>query len=182
MMFTPAMDNVLSAMYAPNDKLGVELMGATRWNGLKRAVSALSANAVKNVAGKSDAAIYAAARNALNRANRARNFNRRPVTVAGDPLCAELLGANEAFCNELLGFSWGETWTNIKNATHNILEKGENIPVADAAVDRIRGIFDVINNGTSAASTAASLYENRYKILLGGLGIGVLIYFLVRNK
>ena len=182
-MYTPAMDNVLSAMYAPNDKLGVELMGATRWNGLKKAVSALSANAVKRAVGPTDAAIYAAARNALMRANRGRHLPRRPVFVSGDPLCTELLGMNEEFCTELLGFpSLSSLWDSTKNVTHNILEWAEDKPVLDAMTSRFREITDVIKGGSTAASAAATAYENRYKILLGGLGVGVLIYLIMRKK
>ena len=179
-MYSSAMDNVLSAMYAPNDKLGVELMGATRWNGLKRAVSALSANAVRNAAGPSDAAINAAARNALYRSRIPRQFP-RPSVMSGDPLCAELLGMNEPFCNELLG-DLSDLWRQTKKVTHSVLEWGEDKPILSTAVQQIRDTVDVATGGKKVVDTASTIYDNRGKIILIAGGLGILLYFMLRKK
>lgn len=179
-MYSSAMDNVLSAMYAPNDKLGVELIGATRWNGLKRAISALSANAVKNAAGSSDAAINAAAINALYRSRLPRPFP-RPSVMSGDPLCAELLGMNEAFSSELLG-SLSDFGRQIKNLTHNVLEWGEDKPILSTAVQQVRDTIDVATGGKKVVDTASTIYDNRGKIILIAGGVGILLYFMLRKK
>lgn len=180
-MYSSAMDNVLSAMYAPNDKLGVELMGATRWNGLKRAVSALSANAVKNAAGPSDAAINAAATNALYRSRIPRQFP-RPSVMNGDPLCAELLGMNEAFSTELLGYSFSDLGRQVKKVTHSVLEWGEDKPILSTAVQQVRDTIDVATGGKKVVDTASTIYDNRGKIILIAGGVGILLYFMLRKK
>ena len=104
-------------MYDVNDRLGVELMGRGKWNGLKKIVTRMSADAI-------------------NKAAKNNGFRCRPVpavTVA-DPLCAELFGYNENYCNELLGGWWTDLKNNVAGATHKILNVGSKIPVADAAV------------------------------------------------
>lgn len=177
-MFDPATDNVLKAMYSPNDKLGVELMGAVKWNGLKKAVAAISGDAVKRAVGVNPANINAAA-------NRARMYAVRPsVTLQGnDPLVYELLGVNEGFCTELLGESlWQNIWGGISSGTHKILEWGEDIPIINASVERARETFATAKGIPTASEAAAVLYENRYKILVAALGVGAVVYFLTRKK
>lgn len=187
MAYDYATNTVLNAMYAPNDRLGVELMGAVKWNGLKKAVSQLSANAVKKAVGTNPQTVLIAANNALQRARAVRpakgsyKFVKRSM-LNGSPLCSELLGMNEDFAAELLGYSLSDLWRQTKNVTHNILEAGENIPVVDAAVERFRDITGVVTGGKKAVDTAAVVYDNRGKIILIGAGAAILLYFLLRNK
>jgi hypothetical protein len=47
-MYEYVTDNVLNAIYAPNDRLGVELMGATKWNALKKAVAQKTVKKLNN--------------------------------------------------------------------------------------------------------------------------------------
>lgn len=189
-MFSPAMDNVLNAMYAPNDKLGVELMGATKWNGLKRAVSALSQDAVSRAIGNNPAALYNAAKRAANRAN-SRNIlieaarrARGASTLRGDdPFVYELLGVNENYCSELLGDGFfSDLWGSVKSGTHWLLEKGEDIPIINASVERFRQTVDTAKGVNSASGALTYITENSGKILLFGLGAGVLVYLLTRKK
>lgn len=149
-------------MYDVNDRLGVELMGRGKWNGLKKVVTKMSMDAI-------------------NKAAKNKNFRSRAVPVA-DPLCAELFGYNENYCNELLGGWWTDTKNGIANFTHTILNAGENIPVADAAVQRFRDIANVFKTGSDAADAAAVVYDNRGKIILGGVALAIVIYLLMRDK
>jgi len=181
MAYDYATNTVLSAMYAPNDRLGVELMGAVKWNGLKRAVSNLSANAVKKAVGTNPQIMLIKANNALNRSKAIRPKKYRSI-LDGSPLCSELLGMNEDFAAELLGYSLSDLWRQTKNVTHNVLNAGAKIPVVDAAVERFRDIEDVITGGKKAVDTAAVVYDNRGKIILIGAGAAILLYFLLRKK
>lgn len=52
-MYDYVTDNVLNAMYAPNDRLGVELMGAVNWNALKKTVAKNTVNKLNQVNGGS---------------------------------------------------------------------------------------------------------------------------------
>ena len=152
-------------MYDVNDRLGVELMGRGKWNGLKKIVTRMSADAI-------------------NKAAKNNGFRCRPVpavTVA-DPLCAELFGYNENYCNELLGGWWTDLKNNVAGATHTVLNAGSKIPVADAAVQRFRDIANVFKTGSDAADAAAVVYDNRGKIILIGGGLAILLYFLLRDK
>ena len=178
-MYGNEMDSVLSAMYAPNDRLGVELMGATKWNGLKKAVSKVTADAINKATNGVN--IVPKAQLALKMANYVGGPRR--VILNGDPLCSELFGPNVDFAAELLGESaLSKLWSGTKKVTHKILEAGENIPVADAAVSRFRDIASVFSTGSKAADTATTLYENRGKVILICAGGGLLLYFLLRKK
>ena len=186
-MYDFTTDNVLNAIYAPNDRLGVELMGAAKWNALKKTVAS---NTVKQLN-----KVYGGNRNKfINRvvkaANAVRNndpFNiarksARIANVLNDPLCAELWGINGEYADELLGYSLSDFTRQVKKVTHKALEAGENIPVIDAAVDRFRDIENVFSTGSKAADTAQTVYDNRGKIILiGGLGAFGL-YLLLRKK
>ena len=149
-------------MYDANDRLGVELMGRGKWNGLKKIVTRMSMDAINN-----------AAKN--------KGFPCRAVPVV-DPLCSQLFGYNENYCNELLGGWWTDLKNNVAGATHTILNAGSKIPVADAAVQRFRDITNVFKTGSDAADAAAVVYDNRGKIILGGVALAIVIYLLTRDK
>lgn len=187
-MYDHVTDSVLNAIYSPNDRLGVELMGANKWNALKRVVAAKTVKKLNEQNGGNRSRFL----NNVVRATTAARSNdytaagmmkrARRSQVMNDPLCAELWGVNEEFSNELLGNVFSDLWSGTKNITHKVLEAGENIPVADAAVSRFREITNVFKTGSSAADTAQTVYENRGKIILiGGLGAFGL-YLLLRKK
>lgn len=192
-MYEYVTDNVLNAIYAPNDRLGVELMGAIKWNALKKAVAQKTVEKLNKT--------YSGNRNkfleAVRRAQQlsAKNSSGDPIKSSkiaairykishlNDPLCGELWGVNNDYAVELLGsYGWGDFTRQVKKITHKALEAGENIPVIDAAVDRFRQIENVFSTGSKAADTAQTVYDNRGKIILiGGLGAFGL-YLLLRKK
>jgi hypothetical protein len=195
-MYEYVTDNVLNAIYAPNDRLGVELMGAIKWNALKKVVAQKTVNKLNKTYSGSRTKFLEAARRAAR--NSTVNSSGDPIkavqrfrksmkyTPAGflnDPLCAELWGINDDYAAELLGsYGWSDFTRQVKNVTHKALEAGENIPVIDAAVSRFRDIENVFSTGSKAADTAQTVYDNRGKIILiGGLGAFGL-YLLLRNK
>lgn len=184
-MYDVVTDNVLNAIYSPNDKLGVELMGAVKWNALKKAVAANTVSKLNKKFGGNRAKYL---NNVVRAAKVARSNDGignykylNKVVTMNDPLCCELLGVNEEFANELLGYSFSDFWRGTKKITHKVLEAGENVPVADAAVSRARDILSVFKTGSSAADTAATLYDNRGKIILIG-GVGAFILYLILRK
>lgn len=192
-MYEYVTDNVLNAIYAPNDRLGVELMGAIKWNALKKAVAQKTVEKLNKT--------YSGNRNkfleAVRRAQQlsAKNSSGDPIKSAkiaairykishlNDPLCGELWGVNNDYAVELLGsYGWGDFTRQVKKITHKALEAGENIPVIDAAVDRFRQIENVFSTGSKAADTAQTVYDNRGKIIIIG-GLGALgLYLLLRKK
>jgi len=189
-MYDFTTDNVLNAIYAPNDRLGVELMGAAKWNALKKTVAANTVNKLNKVYGGNRGRFS----RAVIEASKKIRTQSSPVSMAAkskrliksgvlnDPLCAELWGINSDYADELLGYDLGDLWRQTKNVTHKILEAGENIPVADAAVSRFRDIANIFKTGSSAADTAQTVYDNRGKIIIiGGLGAFGL-YLLLRKK
>lgn len=187
-MYDHVTDSVLNAIYSPNDRLGVELMGANQWNALKRIISAKTVKKLNEINGGNRSRFL---NNVVRATNAARSNDytaagmmklARRSQVMNDPLCAELWGVNEEFSSELLGYSLSDLWRQTKKITHKVLEAGENIPVADAAVARFRDITNIFKTGSSAADTAQTVYENRGKIILiGGLGAFGL-YLLLRKK
>lgn len=186
-MYDFTTDNVLNAIYSPNDRLGVELMGAAKWNALKKTVAANTVNQLNKVCGGNRNKFI---KRVVNAANAVRNndpFNiarksARIASVLNDPLCSELWGINGEYADELLGYSFGDFTRQVKKVTHKALEAGENIPVIDAAVDRFRQIENVFSTGSKAADTAQTVYDNRGKIILiAGLGAFGL-YLLLRKK
>ena len=150
-------------MYDVNDRLGVELMGRGKWNGLKKIVTRMSADAI-------------------NKAAKNNGLRCRSVPAVADPLCAELFGYNENYCNELLGYGFSDLKNDIANTTHKILNVGSNIPVIDAAVERFRDYENMFKTGSNAADAAAVVYDNRGKIILGGVALAIVIYLLMRDK
>ena len=195
-MYDFTTDNVLNAIYAPNDRLGVELMGASLWNRLKQSVAQQTVNKLnKTYSGNRNKFLEAARRAAKNSSSnvsgdpikavqRFRNSMKySPARFLNDPLCAELWGVNDDYAVELLGsYGWGDFTRQVKKLTHKALEAGENIPVIDAAVDRFRQIENVFSTGSKAADTAQTVYDNRGKIIIIG-GLGALgLYLLLRKK
>lgn len=190
-MYDFTTDNVLNAIYAPNDRLGVELMGAAKWNALKKAVAAKTVDKLNKVYGGSrsrfSGAVVEAARkmrapsDPVSMAAKSKRLMKN--ALLNDPLCGELWGVNDDYAVELLGsYGWGDFTRQVKNLTHKALEAGENIPVIDAAVDRFRQIENVFSTGSKAADTAKTVYDNRGKIIIIG-GLGALgLYLLLRKK
>jgi len=189
-MYEYVTDNVLNAIYAPNDRLGVELMGASLWNKLKQSVAQQTVNKLnKTYSGNRNKFLEAARRasrnSSLNSSGDPIKIFRNAMKVSrlNDPLCAELWGVNEDYAAELLGsYGWSDFTRQVKNLTHQALEAGENIPVIDAAVDRFRQIENLFSSGSKAADTVQTVYDNRGKILIIG-GLGALgLYLLLRKK
>ena len=164
-MYQTQLMGALNNLFNVNDRLGVELMGAGKWNGLKKAVTTMSANAIRNAAV---------------------NPPHRCVCVRlngnDDPLCRELWGINEDYATELLGYSVSDLWRQTKKVTHKVLEAGENVPVVDAAVSRFRDITGAITGAKSAADVATVAYDNRGKIILIGGSAAILLYLLLHKK
>lgn len=192
-MYDYVTDNVLNAIYSPNDRLGVELMGAINWNTLKQRVAANTVNTLNKVNGGNRSKflqkVVNASKSVRNNPGNIKGYRSISRAIKGikygtlnDPLCAELLGVNEEYAAELLGYSVSDLWRQTKKITHKVLEAGENIPVADAAVSRFRDITNIFKTGSSAADTAQTVYDNRGKIIIiGGLGAFGL-YLLLRKK
>lgn len=189
-MYDFTTDNVLNAIYSPNDRLGVELMGAAKWNSLKNAVAANTVNKLNRVYGgnrsRFSGAVVEAARKMRAPSDpvsmAAKSKRLMKSGVLNDPLCSELWGINSDYADELLGYSLSDLWRQTKNITHKVLEAGENIPVADAAVSRFRDITNIFKTGSTAADAAQTVYDNRGKIILIG-GLGALgLYLLLRKK
>lgn len=192
-------------LYDVNDRLGVELMGAGRWNGLKKVVTRMSANAIQNA--ENNAPLMGFSLSSLGkksiggitkRVSRAASYissspsklNRR-MPIFGkrafmhgenDALCAELWGFNDDYAEELLGGWWTDLKNGVADTTHKILNVGSKIPVADAAVERFRDITGVITGAKTASDVATVAYDNRGKIILGGVALAIVIYLLTRDK
>lgn len=197
-MYDYVTDNVLNAMYAPNDRLGVELMGAVKWNALKKTVAKNTVNKLNQVNGGNRSKFLNKVVSASNKirnssvsglpyipksvVNAPRSISKAIKGIFGDPLCDELFGMNEEYASELLGYSLGDFVRQTKKITHKVLEAGENVPVIDAAVDRFRGITGAITGTSKAVDVAQTAYDNRGKIILIGGGTALLLYLLLRKK
>lgn len=191
-------------LYDVNDRLGVELMGAGRWNGLKKVVTRMSANAIQNaennapLMGFSLSSIGKRAGGITKRVSRAASsissspskvtrrlpiFGKREFMHGeNDALCAELWGFNDDYAEELLGGWWTDLKNGVADTTHKILNVGSKIPVADAAVERFRDITGVITGAKTASDVATVAYDNRGKIIIGGVALAIVIYLLTRDK
>ena len=193
-MYDFTTDNVLNAIYAPNDRLGVELMGAAKWNALKKAVAAKTVDKLNKVYGgnrsRFSGAVVEAARkmrapsDPVSMAAKSKRIMKN--ALLNDPLCGELWGVNDDYAAELLGYSWGDFGRQVKNLTHKVLEAGENIPIASAAVSEARKYGDFVQTALglkkSGEEVVNTVYDNRGKIILIG-GLGALgLYLLLRKK
>lgn len=181
-MYEAQLLGAVNNMFDVNDRLGVELMGAGKWNGLKKAVTTISANAIKMANVNTPVETVTAITKKLKK-NKPYKWGAWRLHGEDDPLCRELWGFNDDYAAELLGAKWYErTWDAIKGGTHKVLEAGENIPVIDAAVSRFRDITGAITGAKSAADVATVAYDNRGKIILIGGGAAILLYLLLRKK
>lgn len=193
-MYDFTTDNVLNAIYSTNDRLGVELMGAAKWNALKKTVAANTVNQLNKVYGgnrsRFSGAVVEAARkmrapsDPVSMAEKSKRLMKSGVL--NDPLCAELWGVNFDYADELLGYDWGDFWRGTKKITHKVLEAGENIPIASAAVAEARKYGDYVQTALglkkSGDDVVNTVYDNRGKIILIG-GLGALgLYLLLRKK
>lgn len=196
-MYEYVTDNVLNAIYAPNDRLGVELMGASLWNKLKQSVAQQTVNKLnKTYSGNRNKFLEAVRRaqqlstkssygDPINQARR--NAFKVKNALLNDPLCGELWGVNDDYAVELLGsYGWSDFKRQVGKITHNILEAGENIPIASAAVAEARKYGDYVQTALglkkSGEDVVNTVYDNRGKILIIG-GLGALgLYLLLRKK
>ena len=149
-------------------------MGAGRWNGLKKVVTRMSANAIQN---RPISSIPSKMKRNINVCG-----SRAFMHGENDALCAELWGFNDDYAEELLGGWWTDLKNNVAGATHKILNVGSKIPVADAAVERFRDITGVITGAKTGSDVATVAYDSRRKIILGGVALAIVIYLLTRDK
>lgn len=186
-MYESELMGAVNNMFNVNDRLGVELMGAGAWNGLKRAVTTISANAIRKANATKPRAVYGGNVSAIKKAI-ANATKKKRVFINGldDPLCRELWGLNEDYAAELLGYDFGDFGRQVKNLTHKILEAGENIPIASAAVSEARKYGDMVQTALGLKKTGedvvTTVYDNRGKIILIGGGAAILLYLLLRKK
>jgi len=182
-MYEAQLLGAVNNLYDVNDRLGVELMGAGAWNGLKKAVTTMSANAIRRAAASQPRQFNVSAiKKAIDKAKSAKRVNVRLNGENDDALCRALWGINEDYGAALLGYSLSDLWRQTKKVTHSVLEAGENVPVVDAAVSRFRDITGAITGAKSAADVATVAYDNRGKIILIGGGAAILLYLLLRKK
>lgn len=151
-------------LFAVDDRLGVELMGAPKWNKLKRIVTNTTINAL-----------------------RMPKTTRRVFSYAADPVVTKLFGFNDRLGEELLGGWYTDLKNGVASWTHKLLEAGEDIPVIDAAVDKFRDYENYFNYGSKAASAASSAAvwweRNKWKvIIIGGAVIVGGVYLLGRKS
>lgn len=171
-MYERELMGAINNMFDVNDRLGVELMGAGKWNGLKRAVTTISANAIRQSrAGKFKPSYIVSS-----------GLGRR-LNGVDDPLCRELWGINEDYAAELLGsYTLSDFGRQVKNLTHQALEIGENIPIIDAAVEKARGVGKALGLAKDTSDVVTVAYDNRGKIILLCGGAAILLYLLLRKK
>ena len=158
----------VDALYNVNDKLGVELMGATNWNGLKKAVTQYSCKALQN-----PKCIVARSGYAYN-----------------DPITKELFGFNDLMGNELLGGWWTDLKNGVANATHSVLNAGSKVPYISDAVSDVRSIANIFKKGNSANNSANAAIDNigewikanKVKVALGVGGAALILALLLRRK
>lgn len=181
----------LNNLFDVNDRLGVELMGAGKWNGLKKSVTNISAAALKQVPTKisgfnrTTSAIEKAVQTMKNKSNIIDTSGYNSLTLNGEnnALCQELFGYNYEYAAELLGRNWaGRLWDGVKETTHQVLNIGAKIPGASNVVEAIRDTADTIKGTKKATEVATIAYDNRGKIILIGGGAAILLYLLLRKK
>ena len=177
-MYNSELLGAVDALFDVNDRMGVELMGAANWNGLKRAVVKYTGDqllgwSVKNLA-KSAAntgsslvkKVSSAAKTMLpysttgehlviNTFNVPAGAKQVQFLSGWDNLTRELFGPNDALGVELLGSKWYEKLgTSIKNATHSVLNAGSKIPYISDAVSDVRSVANIFKKSSSANDSA----------------------------
>ena len=172
------LDNKVNSIFNVDDKLGVSLMGRNKWNALKGEVATA---ARRKVAQGRGAIINTSGIKAAARAN-------------VDPVTNSLFGFNHDAGAELLGYSWGTFTRQVRNATHNVLNVGAQIPITSGLVSTVRSIGDLFSFGKKANTetdnaidaAAAAIKANKVKtaLILGGVGLGTagLIYYIGKKK
>lgn len=163
-------DNKVNAMFTPNDRLGVEIMGPARWNRLKA-----------NVANRARVAV-------------ARGPRPSSTVAVVDPLANTLFGFNDAAGVEMLGGWWTDLKKGVSSATHTALNAGANIPITSGLVSTIRDVGSYFKWGSKASNetdsaidaAAAAIKANKVKtaLILGGVGVGaaLMVYYLGKRK
>jgi hypothetical protein len=105
-----------------------------------------------------------------------------------------LFGINYNAGAELLGYDFSDFTRQVKNATHNVLNIGANIPITAPVVSTVRSLGDLFSFGKKASTetdnaidaAAKAIKANKIKtaLILGGVGLGTvgLIYYMGRRK
>lgn len=173
-----SLDTKVNQIFNCDDKLGVAMMGRAKWNALKGEVATA---ARRKVAQGRGAIINTSSIKAAARAN-------------VDPVTNSLFGFNHDAGAELLGYSWGTFTRQVRNATHNVLNVGAQIPITSGLVSTVRSIGDLFSFGKKANTetdnaidaAAAAIKANKVKtaLILGGVGLGTagLIYYMGKKK
>lgn len=164
-------NTVVNKLYQPNDRLGVALMGAKKWNRLK-----------------------------MNVANTSRNYAARGYTPGvirktyASPIASQLMGFNDAAGVALLGSTWSNLKDTVTSTTHTALNIGKQIPITSGLVDTLRDVGSYFKWGSKASSetdsaidaAAKAIKANKIKtaLILGGVGVGAafLIYYMGKKK
>lgn len=185
MYYNSELLGTVNNLFDVNDRMGVELMGAAKWNGLKRAVVKYTGDqllgwSVKNIA-KSVAntgsgiakKLTTAAKSVLpystssgehlviNTFNVPAGAKQLQFLSGWDNLTRELFGPNDALGVELLGSKWYEKiGTGVKNATHTVLNAGSKIPYVSDAVSDVRSVANIFKKSSSANDSANAAISN----------------------
>ena len=186
----------LDALYDVNDRMGVELMGASVWNGLKKAVAQTTGKAltVSKVANNPKNLRYSSGSNVsaktANFSVGGHNF-KIDMLSGTDALTRELFGFNDEMGEELLGKSvWGKIKDGVTGATHAVLNAGSKVPYISNAVSDIRSVANIFKKSSSANDTANAAISNvsawvqanklKTALIVGGVGVGA--YLLLKKK
>lgn len=170
----------VEALYDVDDQMGVELMGAPAWNGLKRAVVKHTAKVVS----KANPWKVATTRQPSSFGSKVSK------SATTDPLTKQLFGFNDQMGEELLGGWWTSLKKNVSGATHSVLNAGSKVPYVSDAVKDVRAVANIFKKSNDANDSANAVIdsagewikENKIKIIVGsGLAIGG-IYLLTRKK
>ena len=177
-MYNSELLGTIDALFDVDDRMGVELMGAANWNGLKRAVVKYTGDqllgwSVKKLA-KSAAntgsslvkKVSSAAKTIIPHSTTSEQLVINTFNVpAGakqiqflsgmDDLTRQLFGPNDALGVELLGAKWYQKLgSGIASATHSVLNAGSKIPYVSDAVRDVRSVANIFKKSSSANDSA----------------------------
>lgn len=173
-----ALDTKVNKIFNVDDKLGVAMMGRNKWNALKGEIATAARRKV------------AQGRGAIINTSGIKAAAMRNV----DPVTNSLFGFNHDAGAELLGYSWSDFTRQVRNATHNALNVGAQIPITSGLVSTVRSVGDLFSFGKKASTetdsaidaAAAAIKANKIKtaLILGGLGLGTigLVYYMGKKK
>lgn len=211
-MYSSELLGAVDALFDVNDQMGVELMGAAKWNGLKKAVTKVTASALANPKTYSGKGLTAMIRKAksnksgsswvdkINSKLKKTNSNIKGIESirriaanlnGADPLTNELFGFNDELGVELLGAKWYQKLGSaIADATHTVLNAGSKVPYISDAVSDVRSVANIFKKSSSANDSANAAIDsagqwiknNKVKVALIIGGTGAAIYFLTRKK